>query len=517
MSESILVNFTPQETRVAILQQGTVQELHIERAASVGRVVGNIYLGQVLRILPGMQSAFIDIGLERSAFLHVADMWCERNNLPIPPSALDNEESNNSFSSNGANVAPGHPIEKLLSVGQSLLVQVVKDPIGSKGARLSTQISLAGRMLVYLPQDPPHIGISQRIEDETERERLRSHVQHLLAAARSENNALDENGGFIIRTVAEGASEEALCADLAYLSKRWRDLQQTIKTASTPSVLYTDLSLMQRVLRDLVHQGTVQILVDSRENYDALKLFASEYTPAEKSLLEHYDGERPLFDLYGVEDELQRALSRRVDLKSGGYLIFDQTEAMTTVDVNTGGFVGLKNFAETVFKTNLEAAQAIARQLRLRNLGGIIILDFIDMDNEEHQSAVLDEFNKAVSLDRMRITVDGFSSLGLVEVTRKRTRESLTQVLCEGCPVCEGRGHVKTSHTVAYEILREVLREARQFNAREYRVLAAPNVVDLFNEDESPALLMLCDFIGKPVSLQAEASYLPEQYDIVLL
>lgn len=487
MSEEILINFTPQETRVAVMQQGVAQELHIERTASRG-LVGNVYLGRIVRILPGMQSAFVDVGLERTAFLHVADIW--------QPREAHQERT------------VERPIEKILAEGQSIVVQVVKDPIGTKGARLSTQISIAGRMLVYLPQEK-HIGISQRIEDEAEREILRERLIRLMPA--------DEAGGFIVRTMAENASDSEFATDIAYLKKIWADTRQRARTSAPPCLLYQELSLGQRVLRDLVNPETTRIVIDSRENFQKLKVFASEYTPAVEGLLEHYTGQRPLFDLHGVEDEIQKALARRVDLKSGGYLIIDQTEAMTTIDVNTGGFVGVRNFDDTIFKTNLEAAVTIARQLRLRNLGGIIIVDFIDMENEEHKKAVLEEFNRALERDHTRLSVNGFTQLGLVEMTRKRTRESLAHVLCEPCPTCDGRGEVKTARTVAYEILRELLREARQFNAREYRVLAGPAVIDLFLDEESQSLAMLSDFIGKAVSLQSEASYSPEQYDIVLM
>ncbi|MBN9423894.1 MAG: ribonuclease E/G [Candidatus Accumulibacter sp. 66-26] len=484
MPEEILINFTPQETRVAVMHQGAAQELHIERNASRG-LVGNVYIGRICRILPGMQSAFIDVGLERTAFLHVADIW-ETRQSGEPP----------------------RPIERMLFEGQSILVQVIKDPIGTKGARLSTQISVAGRMLVYLPQEK-HIGISQRIENEAERESLREKLGRLVPA--------DEPGGFIVRTMAENATEAELANDIEYLRKIWRDIQVQAKTAAPPALLYQELSLAQRVLRDFVNPETARIVIDSRENFQKLTTFAAEYTPTVAPLLFHYTGERPLFDLHGVEDEIQRALARRVELKSGGYLIIDQTEAMTTIDVNTGGFVGVRNFDDTIFKTNLEAAQTIARQLRLRNLGGIIIVDFIDMENEDHKSAVLAEFNKALARDHTRLTVNGFTALGLVEMTRKRTRESLAHVLCEECPTCGGRGEVKTARTVCYEILRELLREARQFNAREYRVLGCPSVIDLFLDEESQNLAMLSDFIGKPISLQAEPSYAQEQYDIVLM
>ena len=484
MSQEILINVTPQETRVAVIEHGVTQELHVERASARG-LVGNIYMGRVIRVLPGMQSAFVDVGGERAAFLHVADIWANRQNGAVAT-----------------------PIEKLLSEGQNLMVQVVKDPIGTKGARLSTQISIAGRLLVYLPQES-HIGISQRIEDEEERQHLREKLQQLLPA--------DEKGGFIIRTMAETASEAELRSDLDYLCRLWHGIREKAKAAQVLALLYHDLDLSLRVLRDFVHEDTTRIVTDSRETHDAMREFAQAFTPNVADRIQLYQGERPLFDLYGVEGEIEGALARRVDLKSGGYLIIDQTEALTTIDVNTGGFVGVRSFDDTIFKTNLEASQAIARQLRLRNLGGIIIIDFIDMDSEEHRNAVLTEFRKAVSRDRTRMTINGFTQLGLVEMTRKRTRESLQHVLCEPCPVCGGRGELKTARTVCYQVLREVLREAKQFSAREFRILASQQVIDIFLDEESHSLAMLSDFIGKPVSLQVESTYNQEQFDIVLM
>jgi ribonuclease G len=479
VSEEILINVTPQETRVAVMGAGVAQELLIERGRSRG-LVGNLYVGRVARVLPGMQSAFIEIGLERAAFLHVADIRQHGDK----------------------------PIERIVAEGEPILVQVVKDPIGSKGARLSTQVSIAGRLLVYLPHDP-HIGISQKIEDENGRAALRERLKELLTP--------DEKGGFILRTLAGAASEDELRADLAYLRQIWHAIRERSLGAEPPLLLYQDLSLAQRVLRDMVTADTRRVLVDSRENHQKLAAFAERYMPQVRSRLEHYTGERPLFDLYNVEPEIEKALSRRVELKSGGYLIIDQTEAMTTIDVNTGGFVGSRNFDDTVFKTNLEAAHAIARQLRLRNLGGIIIVDFIDMDSAEHRGAVLEELRRATARDRTRLTLNGFTALGLVEMTRKRTRESLAHVLCEPCPACAGRGEIRTAHTVCYDILREILREARAFNAREFRVIAAQPVIDLLLEDEAGSLSMLSDFIGKPISLQVESGYGQEQFDIVLL
>lgn len=484
MRDEILINVTPQETRVAIMQQGVVQEIHIERDGNRG-MVSNVYVGRVKRVLPGMQSAFIDIGWERSAFLHVADIW-----------------------ENLINGVPDKPIEKVLFEGQTLLVQVIKDPIGTKGARLSTQISIAGRSLVYLPQET-HIGVSQRIESEEERELLRSKLQQALPP--------EHSGGYIIRTLAETSSDIDFRADIDYLDKLWNKLQQQAKTQSAPALLYQELDISLRVLRDFVSEETTRILIDSRETHERMTVFAGDYIATAVGKLSHYIGERPLFDLYGVEDEIERAISRRVDLKSGGYLIIDQTEALTTVDVNTGGFVGGRSFDDTIFKTNLEAAQVIARQLRLRNLGGIIICDFIDMDNAEHRDAVLEEFKKMLARDRTRITVNGFSALGLVEMTRKRTRESLAHVLCEPCPTCQGRGEIKTAQTICYDILREIVREARQFNTREFRILASQAVIDLFLDEESQSLAQLSDFIGKNVSLQVETLYSQEQYDVILM
>jgi ribonuclease G len=484
MSNEILVNITPQESRVAILEQGVTQELHIERTSGRG-IVGNIYNGLVSRVLPGMQSAFVDIGLDRAAFLHIADIW---------NASQENDSTK--------------PIEQLLHEGNNILVQVIKDAIGTKGARLSTQISLAGRLLVYLPQES-HIGISQRIEDDSERELLREKLQQVLPT--------EEKGGYIIRTMAETAGEGDLRSDLEYLHKLWHDIQQKSVAISAPLLLYQDLDLSHRVLRDFVDESTERIWIDSRENYQRLMKFARNYMTYIADRITLYTGDRPLFDLYGVEEEIEKSLAKRVNLKSGGYLIIDQTEALTTMDVNTGGFIGVRNFDDTIFKTNLEAAQVIARQLRLRNLGGIIIIDFIDMDSEEHKNSVLTEFNKALLRDRTRITVSGFSALGLVEMTRKRTRESLARILCESCPTCQGRGEIRTAQTICYEILRELLRESRQFDASEFRILASQQVIDLFLDEESQSLAQLGDFIAKPIRLQVEESYSQEQYDVILI
>jgi ribonuclease G len=499
MQQDILINWSPQETRVAVVENGAVQELHIERTLERG-LVGNVYLGKVARVLPGMQSAFIDIGLERAAFLHVADLMAAfSSNSPSGHSKGADGDA-------GKSATPMVPIEKQVFEGQSLMVQVIKDPIGTKGARLSTQISIAGRQLVFLPQDD-HIGVSQKIPV-AQRDALRARVQQL---------ADDAGGGFILRTNAEEASDVELADDIAYLRTAWARIKDGAVKLPAKSILHTDLNLLQRVLRDMVSDETQSIRIDSREQFELLSAFASDYMPAAADKLQLYKGERPIFDLYSIDEEIAKALARRVELKSGGYLIIDQTEALTTVDVNTGGFVGARNFDDTIFKTNLEAALAIARQLRLRNLGGIIIADFIDMTREDHRSQVLAEFRKQLTRDRVKTMAGDFSQLGLVEMTRKRTRESLAHMLCEPCAVCAGKGSVKTARSVAYDILREILREARQFNPKEFRVIAAPQVVELFLDEESQHLAGLSDFIGKPISLQAEGGVNQEQYDIVLM
>jgi len=495
MQQDILINWSPQETRVAVVESGSVQELHVERTLERG-LVGNVYLGRVSRVLPGMQSAFIDIGLERAAFLHVADVWQRQEGGEAPMFARKGE--------------PPVPIEKQVFEGQALMVQVIKDPIGSKGARLSTQISIAGRLLVFLPQDD-HIGISQKIPG-NERDELRARLQALVG-----DKATGGGGGFILRTNGEDASDAELAEDIAYLRKTWAGIKAAAQSLPPQSLLHQDLSLLQRVLRDLACEATQSIRIDSREQFAVLQRFGQEFMPAAAAKLQLYKGERPIFDLFSIDEELARALGRRVDLKSGGYLIVDQTEALTTIDVNTGGYVGARNFDDTIFKTNLEAAGAIARQLRLRNLGGIVIADFIDMLREDHQAAVLAEFKKQLARDRVKTMLGGFSQLGLVEMTRKRTRESLAHMLCEPCPQCHGVGEIKTARTVCYDILRELLREARQFNPREFRVIASPKVVEMFLDEESQHLAGLSDFIGKPISLQAESAMVQEMYDIVLL
>ncbi|MEX0731557.1 MAG: ribonuclease G [Aquisalimonadaceae bacterium] len=491
MSEEILINCTPQETRVALVENGMLQEVAVERARKRG-LVGNIYKGRVQRVLPGMQAAFVDVGLDRTAFLHASDV------VPTNDPAMTEELERR----------PIPDVQQLLREGQEVIVQVVKDPMGTKGARLTTHITIPSRNLVFLPRSR-NIGISTRIEDESERERLRAIGQQLL----------DESGegGYIIRTAAEQASESDLIGDREFLCKLWASVAERARVAGPGTCVHEDLPLALRALRDLVTANVERIRVDSRENHQKVLRFCEQFFPAMVPRVECYPGERPLFDLYAVEEEIQRALSRKVELKSGGYLIIDQTEAMTTVDVNTGGYVGRRNLEETIFKTNLEAAQSIARQVRLRNLGGIIIIDFIDMQEEEHKRQVLRALEKSLERDRAKTQISSVSALGLVEMTRKRTRESLEHVLCEACPTCGGRGTLKTPETVCYEIFREILRAARQFDAQRLLVLASASVVDLVLDEESMSVAELETFIGRPVTFQAESLYAQDQFDVVLM
>jgi ribonuclease G len=485
--EKILVNVTPSETRVAWVENGALQEVWIERANNRG-LVGNIYIGKVDRVLPGMQAAFVDIGLERTAFLHVSDI-CKRS---IGKQADEDCED----------------ITKFLHAGQQVMVQVVKDPISSKGARLTMQVTIPSRMLVYMP-DEKMIGVSQKIEDPEERDRLREVINAI-------PEVKDSEGGYIVRTVAEGAEFHEMRADLVYLQRLWKSIQDKSKKVRKSALIYEDLPLYLHILRDVPIDRIEKIRVDSSETYKKMVEFSESYVMDLSDKLGLYSGERPIFDLYNIENEIQQALEKRVELKSGGYLIIDQTEAMTTIDVNTGGFVGHKNLEETIYRTNLEATQAIARQLRLRNLGGIIILDLIDMDDAEHKSVVYSALQRELSRDRVKTTITEISNLGLVEMTRKRTRESLERVLCEPCPVCNGRGTVKTPETIAFEVFREITRMAKSFDADFYRVIASEPVVSYILDEASSNVAELETFLNKGIRFQAESGYFIEQFDVVI-
>jgi ribonuclease G len=492
MSEEILINDTPVETRVALVDSGMLQEVYIERSRNRG-IVGNIYVGRVMRVLPGMQAAFVDIGLERASFLHVTDTV-----------SLD-EQGHEIRHDDGTD------IRDLLHEGQLITVQVNKDPLGTKGARLTCHLSLSARYLVYMPRNE-HIGISQRIDDETERERLRG-----LVTACLDERGLQQAGGYIVRTAAEGVERDGIDAEIHFLQRLWRNVEERIRQATQPSRVYEDLPLALRTLRDLVRGPVEKIRVDNVDTLGRLRDFAGELVPEAVDLLEHYVGDRPIFELFNVEDELVKALGRKVSLKSGGYLIFDQTEAMTTVDINTGAFVGHRNLEETIFKTNLEAASALARQLRVRNLGGIIIIDFIDMKDPEHRRQVLRTLEKALEADHAKTTISSVSDLGLVQMTRKRTRESLENTLCQTCSCCQGRGTLKSPETVCYEIFREILREARSYENDTFLVLGSPVVVERLLDEESTNVADLEQFIGKTIRFQVESVYTQEQFDVVPL
>jgi ribonuclease G len=489
VSAEIVINVSPRETRAALLENGVLQELFVERASRRG-LTGNLYKGRVSRVLPGMQAAFIDIGLERTAFLHASDI--------VQPDDAENDGT----------ALRTDSIRELVSEGADILVQVLKDPLGTKGARLTTFVTIPSRYLVFMPFGQG-VGVSARIENEEERQRLRDAVQSAAVEG--------ETGGYIVRTAAEGAAPEALRADMLFLRRLWEVLSGNARLARAGTLVHEDLALPLRLMRDLVGEGVDRVLVDHDATCERMREFAATFMPSLGARVERYAGNRPIFDLHGVEEEIQRSLDRKVPLKSGGYLIIDQTEALTTIDVNTGAYVGHRNLEETIYRTNLEAAVAIARQLRLRNLGGIVIIDFIDMQEEEHRRQVLQALEKALAADHAGTHVSTVSPLGLVEMTRKRTRESLAHQLCAPCAACEGRGYVKTAETVCYEIFREILRQSGQFDFQELLVLAHQDVIERLLDEESAVLGELELLTSKPIRLQTEALYLIDQYDVVLM
>lgn len=544
MSEELLINVSPMESRVAVMDNGVLSEIYIERHHKLG-LVGNIYLGTVVRVLPGMQAAFVDIGQSRTAFLHVNDMQRPKPVQPEPPTpepdskietvtssaANDTSTNDTAIKDTAPSTAPAkntlivatatkeppvvmsqNLIQNRLHDGQRILVQVTKDQLGSKGARLTTNISLPSRYLVYLPSSE-HIGISQRIDNEEERLRLKTELGNLM-------QTVNLQGGLIARTAAERVPVAKLEEDIYYLVQLWRTIcarRLEVKSNQSSALIYQELSLPMRSIRDLVHSDTEKVLVDNAPLFEQLRQFAKEFVPFVFERIAHYTAEPPLFDVHRVEEDLRDALKRRVDLKSGGYLIIDQTEAMTTIDVNTGSFVGGRSLEDTVYKTNLEATHAIARQLRLRNLGGIIILDFIDMLEQEHKDDVLTSLQEQLAKDYAKTNITQVSELGLVEMTRKRTRESLGQQLCEPCSTCQGRGFVKTAETVCFEIFREIMRCARTYNApKKFTVVAHAAVIDLLLTSEADTVADLEYLLGRVITFEVENLYTQEQYDIVL-
>ncbi len=496
MNVEILVNVAPRETRAALLDEGTLQEVFIERASRRG-LVGNLYKGRVTRVLPGMQAAFLEIGLARTGFLHVADI------LSPPPDAGNDAH---------VDTEPSRPeppdIRTLVREGDELLVQVVKDPLGTKGARLSTHVSLPSRYLVYMPRGA-RVGVSSRIGSVELREQLRETVGRLSGEG-------GQGGGYIVRTAALDAPSEVLEADMRFLTRLWAHVRERSVAQPAGKLVHEDLPLTLRVLRDELREPVRRVLVDSATEFARMQEFARAFTPDYADRIELHATPRPIFDLHNVEQEIDRALEPRVSLPSGGYIVIQQTEAMATVDVNTGGYVGHRNLEETIFRTNLEATVAIARQLRVRNLGGIIVLDFIDMEDQAHREALIEALKAALAPDRTQTHISSISPLGLVEMSRKRTRESLEHLLCAPCPQCQGRGFVRTPETIGHEIFRELARHSRQFNSSELVVLAHQDVVAWLQEEESVVLEQLETQTGRPIRLQAESQYSLDQYDVVL-
>jgi ribonuclease G len=476
MAQEILVNLTPREVRVALLESGMLQEMHIERSMMHG-LLGNIYKGRVARLLPGIQAAFVDIGLDRSAFLHVSDMTSDET-------------------------APPQNVRDLLTVGQEILVQVYKDQLGTKGARLTTQFTIASRYLVLTPQ-VQQIVVSQKIADEAERNRLMAMLE------------TSPQGGFIFRTAAEHASLENINAEKESLTTLWKDIATRAKNARPMTLVHEEIPIVLRVLRDLVGYDVEKIRVDNLGAAKQMQSFADRYVPMLAQRIEYYDSSTPIFDLHHVEDELQRALQRNINLKSGGHLVFDQTEAMTTIDVNTGSYVGHINLEQTIFRTNLEAVDDIAHQIRLRNLGGIIIIDFIDMTDATHREQLIAALANALAKDSARTQISELSSLSLVQMTRKRTRESLEHILCVQCPLCQKRGSIKSIATVCYEIFRELNRADKLYQWKGFVVALSPPVAAELMDRQSPMLTDLEQQLGKPIQLRPEQSFTQEQFQIL--
>lgn len=479
------------ETRVALIENGMLQEIFIERHNCRGHV-GDIFIGKVVRVMPGMEAAFVDVGLERAAFLHASDI------SPIDSDGFEVRDE------------AGKSIQELLREGQKLIVQVAKDAISTKGARLTTHLTLPARNLVYLPRSK-HVGISQRLEQEEERERLLA----LLAECLQQQD-WDQRGGFIIRTAAAAATADEFIEDISFLKRLWFKVEKRMKNSSEIKPVYREAPLYMRTIRDLITPQVKKIRIDDVDSCQQIIHFLDDYVPDLTTCVELYEGDSPLFEFCGIESEINKALSRQVKLKSGGDLIIDQTEAMTTIDVNTGGYIGGRNHAETVLKTNLEAATAIARQLRVRNIGGIIILDFIDMLDDEHKRQVHRTLAKALEKDHARTVITEISQLGLIEMTRKRTRESLGQILNSHCEACEGRGFQKSVETVCFEIFREILRIARTEENDVLLIVASQLVVDRFLEEESATLSRVLELVGKTVKYEVEPMYTQEQFDVVL-
>ncbi len=506
MSTELLVNVAPFETRIARVENGRAEELYIERTRGKG-LRGNIYLGKVQRVIPGIQAAFIDIGLDRAGFLYAGDIPGARLESEMIDDEADDEQGtkDDETSLNVGNRQNIAPIGQLLREGQEILVQVSRDPIAPKGPRLTAMLSLAGRYLVFLP-GLEHVGIARRLEDENERSRLLSIAEEIKV----------EGSGLIVRTVAEGHSKEELKQDLNFLLKLWKDIDARRKKAMPKSMVHSELNLYLRVMRDFVDEEVEKIYIDSKEAYERMKAFAAQFMPEVEGRLYYYPGSRPIFDVYGVEEEIDRALKRKVGLKSGGSIVIDQAEALIAIDVNSGSSVSLQNLEETSFKTNLEAVYEIVHQLRLRNLGGIIIIDFIDMLDSDNQAKVMEVLEEALMRDKTKTKVHPFTELGLVQLTRKRTRDSLGRMLQMGCEHCASTGLTKSMQTVCYQLFREVVAEARAYPSEKLMVIAHPKLIDLLLGEESDMVVQLEGFLGKEISFKHDETFAPDRYEVVL-
>ncbi len=505
MSVELLVNVAPFETRIARIENGQPEEIYIERERGLK---GNIYKGHVQRVLPGIQAAFIDIGMEKAGFLYAGDIATAKQQVDSFTEDMEQtDEADNTAES--ADSSPSRrnapPISGLLKDGQDLMVQVSREPIASKGPRMTSQIGLPGRYLVYMP-NLDHIGIARRLEDPVERERL-------LNICKSMNL---QQGGIIIRTVAEGKEEPELRQDLDFLLRLWADIEKRAKNSAPGSMIHKELNLYLRVMRDYVDAEVEKIHIDSREAYETMKKFARRFMPEVAKRLYYYPGNRPIFDVYGVEETMERALQRRVALKSGGHIVIDQTEALIAIDVNSGSFVGSRNMEETGFKTNLEAVHEIVHQLRLRNLGGIIVVDFIDMQEEQNKLKLIEVLEEALKRDKAKNHIVQFSELGLVEMTRKRTRDSLGRILLTECSHCHGIGLAKSPSTICYQLFREVVAEARAYPCEKLTVIAHPDIIDLLLGVENESVLQLEDFLKKEISLESNEHSAIEHYEVVL-
>lgn len=500
MTKELVISTTSHETRVALLEGGHIAELYIERERERG-IVGNIYKGKVIRVLPGMQAAFVDIGLEKAAFLYVADVHDEMEQ--VERTIEGEEQLDDQGERSEALQLP--PIEELLHEGQELLVQISKEPIGTKGARITSHISLPGRHLVYMPT-VDHVGISRRIESEEERERLRRIVESMRTP----------ETGFIVRTVSEGKSEDDLRNDMEFLVGLWDNLSRGLDEVNAPSLIHSDLDVTSKVLRDILTEDVKRIIVDNVEEYNKIVRFLRTFMPRLNYCIELYEGDEPVFDAYGLEVEISRALGRKVWLKSGGSIIIEQTEALTAIDVNTGRYVGKHNLEDTILKTNLEAVKEIAFQLRLRNIGGLIIIDFIDMEKEAHREKVHGALEDALKGDKNKTNILKISELGLVEMTRKRVRESIGRTLCEPCSYCEGKGYVKGKLTIIYEVLRELQRELVDLPAGHVTLLAHPEIAGLLVDEERCGLDELEKRYGRAVSINSRPGFHIEQFEIAV-